>query len=249
MKQLLEAIISERGRSALREIRSWFFRGNKIICPCCGRHSRKFLSFGVIRRPNALCPRCNSLERHRLLWLYLKMRTNFFSDKLRVLHFAPEYVFKKKFRTLSNLEYICADLRSQRATVRMDITEIACKEDTFDAILCNHVLEHISNDKKALRELFRILKPGGWAIIQSPIDNNREKTFEDFNIVLPKERELVFGRYDHVRVYGRDYKDRLEEAGFKVRVETFNKDLRADIIKKYGLPVNEDIYLCSKAMK
>lgn len=236
--------INEVYRERYQIARSIFYLGNKYVCPCCSWNFRKFLTHGVIPRSNALCPRCRALERHRLLWLYFKDQTNIFHDNLRVLHFAPERVFEKKLKRMRNLDYITADLDPRRAMIQMDITNIPYEDNSFGVILCSHVLEHIPDDRKAMRELYRVLKPGGWAILQVPII--RDKTFEDFSITKPEDRERVFGQWDHVRAYGKDYKDRLEKAGFKVRVDDYVKRLGADKIKKYALKENEDIYYCEK---
>jgi len=224
--------------------RLWYF-GFKFTCPCCGGHFRKFLPYGVQPRPNALCPKCGSLERHRLLWLYLKNRTNFFQKRLKVLDIAPMPFFKEKCEALPNIDYISADIVSPLATVRMDVQEIPFPDDQFDCIICYHVLEHLLDDQKAMGELYRVLKPGGWAIIQSPIDINREKTYEDPSLP-PEERGRIFGGREHIRIYGRDYKDRLEKAGFIVKVEPYARELGDSMIKKYNLIKTEDIYLCLK---
>lgn len=239
----MKALISKEYRSL---ITSLMYIGKAVVCPCCRWSFRKFLPYGVEARENALCPRCGSLERHRLLWLYLKNKTNFFSDNLKVLHFAPEYFFQKVFKSMPNLDYISADLTSPSAMIKMDITNILYGGNSFDVILCCHVLEHIVDDHRALAELFRVLKPGGWAILQSPIDLKRDKTFEDTNILLPDDRERIFGQKDHVRIYGRDYKDRLEKAGFTVKVDAYVGGLGDDMVKKYGLIRDEDIYFCMK---
>ncbi|MEK7873336.1 MAG: methyltransferase domain-containing protein, partial [Chloroflexota bacterium] len=144
---------------------------------------------------------------------------------LRVLDVAPLPVLQAKYVKLPNLDYLSVDIASPIAMVRMDITAIGCPRDQFDCILCYHVLEHVPDDRKALQELFRVLKPGGWAILQSPIDATRPKTFEDFSVTSPEERERVFGQSDHVRIYGLDYKDRLTSAGFIVRVDDYAKQL------------------------
>jgi len=240
---IVKALIPRAYRSL---ISSLMYIGKQVTCSCCNGSFRKFLSYGVKARENALCPRCESLERHRLLWLYLKNKTNFFTDNLRVLHFAPEYFFQKTFKSMPNLDYISADLTSPFAMVKMDITNIVYEDNSFDVILCCHVLEHIIDDNRALMELFRVLKPGGWAILQAPIDLKRDKTFEDTNIVIPKDRERIFGQEDHVRIYGRDYKDRLEKAGFTVKVDAYGREMGDDMIKKYGLMKDEDIYFCTK---
>ncbi len=178
--------------------------------------------------------------------MYLKDKTNLVSDNLRVLHFAPESALQAIFKSMANLEYVSVDLCSPLAMFKMDITNVACKENTFDVILCNHVLEHIKDDKDAIRELYRVLKPGGWTILQSPVDLELETTFEDPDIVTPEEREITFGQSDHVRIYGRDYKDRIENAGFIVIVDSYVRGLGNETIKRCGLMGDEDIYFCIK---
>jgi len=225
---------------------SYYYIGQKYQCPICNRKFRTLLPSG--KRPNALCPKCGSEERHRLIWLYLIQRTNLFKDHLRILHFAPEKFFQKKIESCPNLNYISADLSHPSAMIKMDITDILFKDNTFDVILCSHVLEHIQNDHKAMKELFRVLKPGGWAILLVPIQY--DKTFEDKNITTPEARETTFGQWDHVRSYGLDYKDRLEKAGFVVKVIPFTKEL-GESAYKYRLhraegEINENIYLCLK---
>ncbi len=230
----------------LRSLWSLWYVGNRLICPCCNGHFRNFITFGVKPRPNAQCPRCGSLERHRLLWLYLRDKTNFFKDSLKVLDIAPMYFFQQKCKTLSNLNYISADISSPIAMTKMDITNINLPDNQFDCIICYHVLEHIPDDKKAMKQLFRMLKPGGWAILESPVDPHRDETFEDPNVVSPKERERIFGHKDHVRIYAQDYKSRLEMAGFTVELDNYSTELGDNIIKKYGLMKDEIIYFCSK---
>ena len=222
------------------------FIGIKHYCPCCGWYLRKFLPFGVVTRPKARCPRCRSLERHRLLWLYLKERTNLFSEPLRLLHFAPEAVFESAFTSLHNLDYITADLDSGRAMVKVDITDIIYEDNSFDAIICSHVLEHVGDDRKAMGELFRVLRPGGWAILMVPISG--KITFEDPSITDPEERERFFGQWDHVRMYGADFADRLERAGFDVDVVGYAGELGERRMWRYGLGTSDDIFLCTKPL-
>ena len=218
-----------------------------FFCPCCARNFTHFLPFGVIPRPNAMCPGCGSLERHRMLWLYLKDRRDFFIDTLTVLHFAPEDALRAVLSSLPNLDYITADIEPGRAMREIDITDTQFEANRFDVILCMHVLEHVPDDRKALSELFRILKPGGWAIVQSPIDRQRLETFEDPTVVSPKERERLFGQRDHVRVYGRDYSARLEQAGFNITIEDYAKRLSPERIAQCALGSDLDILVCSKA--
>ncbi|MBW8050988.1 MAG: class I SAM-dependent methyltransferase [Cytophagales bacterium] len=226
-----------------------FFIGNKVECPVCKSRFRKFLPYGRVKpRENALCPHCLSLERHRLMWLYLEKRTNFFHPLRRaVLHIAPERCFIKRFEAISTIDYITADLESPWAKIKMDIHDIPFEENTFDVIFCNHVLEHVDDDKKAMRELCRVLKPDGWAIMQPFINTKLEKTYEDPAITTPKEREKAYWQADHLRMYGLDYKERLENEGFSVKVDDFAKGLGMDLIKRYGLVEGEKVYVCTKA--
>ena len=242
-----KTFVPRRYRPAIEKVyRQLLYLGNKVVCPCCKGHFRRFLPFGIVQRLNAQCPKCGSLERHRLLWLYFQHKTPLFSARLKVLHVAPEYVLHHALAARTNLDYVSADLSSRLAQMRMDITNIPCEAWSFDVILCSHVLEHVVDDKKAMGELFRVLKPGGWAILQSPIDMNLDNTFEDFHIVSPEAREKAFGQRDHVRIYGRDYKNRLEMAGFRVKVDKYAEEVGEGVRKKYGLPENEAIYFCTK---
>jgi SAM-dependent methyltransferase len=217
-----------------------------LYCPCCDSYSQSFLPFGVIPRPNAMCPVCHSLERHRVLWLYLQDKTNLFRDKLHVLHFAPEEAFRRAIARLPNLQYVTADIEPGKAMLEIDITRIPFEDCTFDVILCNHVLEHVPEDRKAMSELYRVLSASGWAILQSPVDPTRDRTFEDPSITSPQDRERLFGQHDHVRVYGRDYKARLESAGFTVTVDDYSQKLGAARIIQCALGRDLDVYLCTK---
>lgn len=224
-----------------------FYYGNNVQCPIDGRTYRKFLPYGRLEsRPNALCPSSLSLERHRLMWLFLGERTNFFTAKLKLLHIAPELCFMKIFEGMKNLEYTTADIESPLAKVKMDVHDIPFEEASFDVVFCNHVMEHVNDDIKAMREICRVLKPGGWAIIQSPVYMDMEKTLEDPAITDPLEREKVFGQNDHMRKYGRDYGDRLRIAGFKVSEDHFLRELSREMRDRYALPKEEVIYFCEK---
>lgn len=177
--------------------------------------------------------------------MYLREKTDFFSARHRVLHFAPEEIFQKQFSRMPNLEYRSADLDSPLATDRVDITAMAYEDAAFDVILCSHVLEHVRDDRKALRELHRVLRPGGWAILQVPLDAKRERTYEDPTITDPAERRRAFGQEDHLRIYGQDYRDRLVEAGFRVTQDDWVRRLPRDLIETHRLKV-EDIFFCEK---
>ncbi len=232
----------------LARMLSIFYLGKKVKCTVCESNYRKFLPYGRgnSSRPNALCPKCLSLERHRLIWIYLKEKTNFFEAKLKVLHVAPELCFLKRFDKLKNLDYITADLESPLAKVKMDVHDIPFDDNTFDVVFCNHVLEHVDDDFKVMSEFKRVLKPKGWAIMQSPMDYSLETTYEDPTITDPKEREKHFKQDDHLRIYGRDYGDRLRKGGFKVIEENLRKELGDELAQKYALPSQEKIYLCVK---
>ncbi len=222
-------------------------KGNNVTDPIDGKSFSKFLPYGYEQqRENVLSPSTLSLERHRLLWLYLKNETSFFRHDLKVLHFAPEQAFYKRFRNLPNLDYTTTDLNSPLADVKADICNLPFKDNAYDFILCNHVLEHIPNDKRAMQELYRILKPGGTAILQIPQDLNRETTFEDDTITDPKERAKIFGQYDHVRVYGRDFFDTLRAVGFTVEEVDYTSKLSTEAIEKYRLAKGEIIPVCRK---
>lgn len=222
-------------------------RGNKYEDPIDGKTFRKFLPYGYEnQRENVLSPSTLSLERHRLLWLYLQRETGFFRDKLQVLHFAPEQAFYSRFRKLKNLDYTTTDLNSPLADVKADICNLPFKDNSYDFILCNHVLEHIPDDTKAMQELYRVLKPGGTAILQIPQDLLRDTTFEDNTITSQKERARIFGQYDHVRVYGRDYFDKLREIGFKVDEVDYSSTLTPKEIDRYRIAKGEIIPVCRK---
>lgn len=232
----------------VRPVVAFFLRGKKYTDPIDGKSYRKFLPYGYeIIRENALAPGTLSLERHRLFWLYLKNETSFFSsENLRVLHFAPEQAFLKRFRKLKHLQYTTTDLHSPIADVKADICDLPFEDNAYDFIICNHVLEHIPDDTKAMQELYRVLAPGGTAIIQVPYDKNRDTTFEDNTITDRDERARIFGQYDHVRIYGMDYFQKLATVGFKANAVDYTAKLPENDIAKYRLPKGELIPVCSK---
>jgi len=224
-----------------------WYKGNRYTDPIDGKSFRKFLPYGYEKqRKNVLSPSTFSLERHRLLWLYLKNETDFFVSPKKVLHFAPEQAFYKRFRKLKNLDYTTIDLNSPLAEIKADICNLPFLDNQFDIVLCNHVLEHIADDTKAMQELYRILKPKGMAILQVPQDLSREKTFEDNTITEAKERAKIFGQYDHLRIYGRDYFDKLRSVGFVVIEENYTEKIFPENIDKYRLTKGEIIPVCLK---
>lgn len=230
-----------------RPVIAFFLKGNVYTDPIDGKSFRKFLPYGYeIQRKNALSPSTLSLERHRLLWLFLQQETDFFSAEKKVLHMAPEQCFLALFRKQKNLTYITADLHSPIADVKADICNLPFDDASFDVVFCNHVLEHISDDTKAMQELYRVLKPGGMGVFQIPQDLSREKTFEDNSITDRKERALLFGQYDHVRVYGRDYFDKLRTIGFRVDEVDYTQTISSDLVTKYCLSKGEILPVCYK---
>lgn len=231
----------------IRPFVAFFLRGTNYTDPIDGKSFRKFLPYGYEKvRENVLSPSTLSLERHRLFWLYLKNETHFFSEKISVLHFAPEQAFYSRFRKMKNLTYTTTDLNSPIADVKADICNLPFKDNTYDFIICNHVLEHIPDDTKAMQELFRVLAPGGTAILQVPYEAERETTFEDNTITDPKERAAIFGQYDHVRVYGMDYFKKLASIGFDVEAVDYTKNFSAEDLEKYCLAKGELLPVCKK---
>lgn len=223
------------------------YYGNKYEDPISGKTYRKFLPYGYsgrAKRKNVLCPGSLSLERHRLLWLYLKQRTDFFTKPHKMLHIAPEQCFYKLFKAQTNLNYTTGDYNSPIADIHFDLHKAPFEDNSFDVIFCNHVLEHVEDDKQCMRELYRMLKPGGFGIFQVPIDYSRETTYEDKSITSPEEREKHFWQKDHMRLFARDYNKQLETVGFKVECNEMAKTVaNAD---RYRLMKEEILYISRK---
>lgn len=231
----------------VRPLIAFSLKGKTYTDPIDGKSFRKFLPYGYENpRENVLSPSTLSLERHRLLWLYLKNETDFFTKPIQLLHFAPEQAFYKRFKKLNHITYTTTDLNSPLADVKADICDLPFDDNSFDVILCNHVLEHIPDDTKAMQELYRVMKPGGWGIFQIPQDLKREQTFEDNTITDRKERARIFGQYDHVRIYGRDYFDKLRNIGFTVEEVDYTNKLPKEDVEKYRLAKGEIIPLVKK---
>ena len=232
----------------IRPFVAFFLRGDDYTDPIDGNSYRKFLPYGYEKvRENVLAPGTLSLERHRLFWLYLTEKTTFFtSEGLRVLHFAPEQAFLKRFKKLKNIQYTTTDLNSPIADVKADICQLPFEDNSYDFIICNHVLEHIPDHLQAMRELYRVLAPRGTAILQVPYEADRATTFEDNSITDPKERAQIFGQYDHVRVYGMDYFDTLRSVGFAVDALDYTQSLSEEEINNYRLAKGELLPVCMK---
>jgi len=256
MKKIFKFILNTIPRPILirlsivaRPILALLLKGNTFTDPIDGKSFRMFLPYGYgTQRNNVLSPSTLSLERHRLLWLYLQNETDFFTakEKKNVLHFAPEQEFYKRFKKQKNIQYTTTDLFSPLADVKADICNLPFEDNQYDVLFCNHVLEHIPDDTKAMQELYRVLKPGGMAILQIPQDLNRAATFSDDSITDEKERAAIFGQYDHVRVYGRDYFDKLRTIGFTVVEEDYTKKINPELVTKYCLAPGEIIPVCFK---
>ena len=256
MKAIISYVLRYIPRPYLQIVGHWaarilsiFYLGNQVACPVCNSTYRKFLPYGRNNssRENALCPTCLSLERHRLMALYLRRKTNFYTANLKVLHVAPEYCFIDRFEKMKNLDYITADIESPLAKVKMDIQDIPFDDNTFDVAFCNHVMEHVDDYIRAMSELHRVLKPGGWALIQSPQDMKYPVTFEDPTITDPKERERIFLQNDHLRLFGQNYGAELQKGGFQVLEDHFViNELSKEELEKYALPGNEIVYFCQK---
>ena len=254
MSKLFKYLLNLIPRPILIRLSYWvrpfialFLRGKTFTDPIDGKRFRAFLPYGYENpRENVLSPSTLSLERHRLLWLYLKNETDFFTKESKVLHFAPEQAFHTRFKKFTHIDYTTTDLNSPLADVKADICNLPFGDNEYDVILCNHVLEHIPDDAQAMRELYRIMKPGGWGIFQIPQDLSREETFEDDSITDKKERARIFGQYDHVRIYGRDYFQKLRDVGFTVVEEDYTQKLAPEDIHKYRLAQGEIIPLVKK---
>ncbi len=264
---IVKKITPEISHSALKScfqiLKKIKYYGRGKICPLCNACLATFLPYGPKNpfflkydtpggghRTQGLCPVCESKDRERLLYLFLKTRTKLFTENMSLLHFAPEINIDHRLLKIKNLHYISADVDEHAIDIMetIDVMDIHHEDGSFDAVLCNHVMEHVDDHRKALSEIFRILKPGGWAILQSPVAINLETTYEDITVVDPKEREKEFGQEDHVRIIGRDYLSHLEEAGFTVTLFDWEQH-RAEFggpDNIYGLNLNEKVYYCEK---
>lgn len=256
MKKLYKFLLNTLPRPLLirlsypfKKIAPLLYKGNNVECPVCERSFSKFLSYGsdIAHRENVLCPYDLTLERHRLMWLYLRDSSNFFTaEKLNVLHIAPEQCFHQRFKGQKNLNYLTGDLVSPIADMHFDLHQIPLEDDRFDVVFCNHVMEHVEDALQCMRELHRVMKPGGWGIMQVPQDFSREQTLEDKSITSPEDREKFYWQKDHVRLFGRDYPQWLEKAGFEV--SEFLKESKYDekMIERYRLQKEEILYIVHK---
>ncbi len=243
-KFILPKSFQPKAKQIYYKLISGLYVGDNVYCCCCEKTFKSFAKFDY--ENEYVCPGCGSFRRHRLLFSYLKNKTDFYDKKIKLLDIAPLFEQQEFFKEQENISYLSADLMSPFVMEHFDLTNIPHPDNSFDVIICEHVLEHIEDDSKAISEMYRILRPGGWAILQSPIDYERETTYEDFSIQSPKDRLKYFGQEDHVRIYGRDYPKRLEMGGFRVVCDDYISSFALNEIESFGFDSTEIIYLCFK---
>lgn len=246
---LLRLVPGGRRQALLGAVRGLRYRGSLVECPCCDSTFSRFLPHRG--RSHARCPGCGALERHRLLSLFLERETDLFERTGAMLHIAPEYGLFRRLSRSSGLRYVTGDFDPELAGIQLDVMALPFEAESFDFLICNHVLEHVEDDRRALAEIHRVLRPGGWAILMCPVDHRRARTLEDPAALTPQDRHRVFGQSDHLRLYGRDYRDRLAEAGFAVRVDPYLDGFDERSIARLGLRREQDdafgveeIFLC-----
>jgi predicted SAM-dependent methyltransferase len=238
-------LTARRAREAVvRRIEMATHRGNAVACPVCGHSFSAFKD--AWNRPRALCWRCGSAERHRALWLYLERHPELLAQAGSLLHFAPEWCLEQRFRRVPGLSYVTTDLDPDKGELRLDITRLALDDGAFGAIICSHVLEHVEDDAAAMRELYRVVAPGGWVIVMVPLDLTLSQTFEDSVFRTPEQRKTDFWQHDHVRLYAPDIADRLRVPGFEVTVERLAVELGSEEAARYGLLENDEIFVCRR---
>jgi SAM-dependent methyltransferase len=220
---------------------AFLFVGDNVECPVCGKASRRWISLGL---DEGMCPRCMSENRHRLIGLYIRNELDIDTRPLTVLHFAAEYCFLRWFRKSRNITYIVADLDPPKGGVKIDVGAIPLETESVDVLICSHVLEHVQEDIKAMRELGRVLRRGGTALIMCPVDYDRETTYEDPSIVSFEGRREAFHQGDHVRIYGADFDERLRSAGFHVEAIRYGQTVQENA-SRYGVDTEEIIYVCT----
>ncbi len=265
IKTLIPPVLGYQLKRSWLWIRHWWYIGNRYQCPVCGHHFRKMMPGGfdlpVLKekqivgggyRENDVCPYCLSTDRDRLIFLYLKYETDFFEKTNSLLHIAPEPALFRIFRKSPLLSYYPATKYAEgfyygSKIHTADLLDLQFDEASFDWLMCNHVLEHIQDDRKAMKEIFRVLKPGGRAVLQVPFSPILEYTYEDPSITSKEEREKHFGQFDHVRIYGRDYLSRLNSVGFQVFAIDQHTDFKhVTNIDNFATNPNEKLFICIK---
>jgi SAM-dependent methyltransferase len=261
IKPLIKHVLVPLGLEQLGRAIWARIRGLHYQCPMCLAHLKTFLPGGEHHavltdklivgggwRSNVSCPNCGSFDRERLAYLYLKNRPYLLSRSTKLLHVAPEPNLSFWLRSKVGLDYVSADLSRDDVDLNFDLTRIPFADSTFNAIICNHVLEHVPNDRRAMAELFRVLKPGGWTMLQVPISLCLTATYEDFSITDPMARERAFGQNDHVRIYAMDYVGRLKQTGFAVEPFHWRGNSRdyGGKNNRYGLIDREIVFFASR---
>ena len=243
-QMLLSRIKMKAYQSLPEKVKKVLFYGKTCYCPVCESPLRGYERFGHL--DNAWCPVCSAMKWQRLSWIFLQRQTNLFSEMPnKMLHIAPEVAFEPRFKEITNLDYVTGDLLDPNVMVKMDVTEIPFPNSSFDIVFCSHVMEHVPDDRKALSEFFRVLTYDGWAIFMVPIRMNK-LTDEDLTVIDPKEREKRFGQNDHVRYYGRDFEDRLKEAGFQVTIVSANDLVEENQFEYMGIRKKDVLFYCQK---
>jgi len=252
LKKIYKKIFSEKTRNNIRtgieQCTAFLYFGNQYECNCCGKTFRKLKSKGNVLRKNAKCPFCGSLERTRVLLFYLEKETDIFiKNDCKVLHFAPEKALFSKFMKQKNMEYTDADINPNYANYVFDIEEIPYSNAYFDYIICSHVLGHVSNEQKAIEELYRVLKPDGHALIMTVIDKTKETTFEDHSITTPEDRMQHYSEMDLARLHGLDFAQRLSHR-FKVEEIDYRQKFDEATQQRFSLGdgAREMIFNCTK---
>ena len=261
MYNFIKNLIPIKTKNALKlKYKLYKLKGEKYNCPICGYKSKDMFYIGenfpvlyqkeiiACGKRKAGCHKCHSTDKERLVYLFLMKNFKIESKakNIKLLHMAPEKNLTKLFLKMKFKEYLCGDLflegyKYPNHVKNMNLLDLPLKDNYFDLVICNHVLEHIVDDKTAMSEIFRVLKPNGKAILQVPISANTIETFEDINITSRSEREKNFGQYDHVRIYGQDYVHRLNSIGFSTEIINI-----FEANKKFAINQKEDIYLVTK---
>lgn len=251
VKKFYKKILSEKARIQIkifiRKTRSIILKGNNVTCNCCNKSFKHFLPYGdsKIKRVNACCPWCSSLERTRMLWDYLE-KANLLKNNIKVLHFAPETTIEKKLIKNNNINYLSGDINPLLAMEIVDITKIKFSDNSFDLIMCSHVISVVKDDIKALSELYRVLKKGGLLILMEHIYNGIETTIEDKSIKTDEGRIKLYGQAYLERLYGNDFPKRIIDVGFQVEKYNHAANLPSSEITKYGLQNSGYLFLCRK---
>ena len=255
-------------QKVVKRVRNQLFKtvffGRKCSCMFCGKTYRKFMHQGVKAevfkrhriagagfKKNVRCPHCGSNHRTRLLYLFFELRTDIYRKKVRLLHISPNRHLAHVLRGKDNIDYLCGALFPDRIPAipaeKVDVTNMEFGDGQFDVVICNHVLEHVQEDANAMREIYRVLRPGGFAVLQVPLALDLQKTLEDRTIVDGKQRKIAYGQKDHLRLYGLDYFEKLRNAGFRVERDNPFENEWLPELEKYCLDEKEDVIVGFKS--